>query len=356
VPSASQLTPNTTALNPLANASANALWPAPTPFNQTQWYFDPNLKDPYSMQWNFGIQHQFSASTIMSANYVGSGTRRVDIGTFYNTALTPGPGSPTARSLYPYAGATYWDRAWGRSDYEALQFSLEKRYTNGLAYILAYTRSKAIDMVCSGYYGTEGCAGQNAYDMAADRSVSGFDIPNLFSFSWVYELPIGKGKALDTGHAALNYILGNWQVNGITVLRSGQPYTVTLTGDSANIGDSKTYLRPNLVGNTTPANLTANGWLLRSGFAIPPQYSFGNLGRNTFRSDWGKNVDLSIFRRFPIQESLALEFRAEAFNVFNVTTFGLPNGNLSDAVNFGKVTTVAQQQPRELQLSMKLSF
>jgi hypothetical protein len=355
VASATQLTPNVSALNPLAGASANALWPAPTPFNQVQWYVDPNLRDPYSMQWNFGIQHQFSQSTLLSVNYVGSGSRHLDLGTFYNTALTPGPGSPQARSLFPWAGATYWDRPWGTSDYEAFQLSFERRYTNGLAYTLAYTRSKSIDEACSGYYGTEGCSSQNAYNTSLDRSVSGFDIPNLFSFTWVYDLPFGKGKSFSTGKPILDYIVGNWQLNGITVLRSGQPYSVTLTGDSANIGDSKTYLRPNLVGNTTPANLTATDWILKSGFSAPAPFTFGNLGRNTFRSDWGKNVDFSLFRQFPIKEKLTLEFRAEAFNVFNVTTFGLPNSNFSDA-NFGKVTSVAGQQPRELQLSAKLRF
>jgi hypothetical protein len=354
VPSTTQLTPNTTALDPLAGSSAHALWPAATPFNQVQWYFDPNLKDPYSMQWNFGIQHQLSASTVVSANYVGSGSRRVDIGTFYNTALTPGPGNPQARSLFPYAGATYWDRSWNNSNYQALQVSVDRRFAGGFAYTLAYTRSKAIDVGCSGYYGTEGCSSQDAYNTSLDRSVAGFDIPNLFSFSWVYEVPFGKNK-LSTGHSVLDYIIGNWQVNGITALRSGQPYSVTLTGDSANIGDSKTYLRPNLVGNTTPANLTPSQWILASGFAAPPAFTFGDLGRNTFRSDWGKDVDLSLFRQFPIKEWMTLEFRAEAFNVFNVTTFGLPDSNLSDA-NFGKVTTLAQTPPRELQFSVKIRF
>ena len=356
VPSSGNLNPQTTALNPLAGASANALWPSPTPFNQTQWYFDPNMRDPYSMQWNFGIQHQLNASTVISANYVGNATRRVDVGTFYNTAVTPGPGDPTQRSLFPWAGATYWDRPWAKSEYEGFQLSVQRRFTDGLAYTLSYTRSKAIDMACSGYYGTEGCSSLNAYNIEADRSVAGFDIPNLFSFIWVYELPFGTGKHFRTNNSVIDYIIGNWQVNGISQLRSGQPYSVTVTGDSANIGDSKTYLRPNLVGNTTPQNLTPQDWILRSGFAAPPAFQFGNLGRNTFRSDWGKNLDLSVFREFPIEERFRLQLRVEAFNVLNVTTYGLPNANFSSPTTFGQVTTLAGQQPRQLQLSLKALF
>ena len=86
--------------NCYCNAS-NSLYPAPTPFNQVQWFMDPYAKNPYSMQWNFGIQHQFTETQVVSANYVGSGSRRTNVGGYYNTALTPGPGDPQARALYP---------------------------------------------------------------------------------------------------------------------------------------------------------------------------------------------------------------------------------------------------------------
>ena len=91
-PSTSQLAPAVTATDPYANAGANALWPSPTPFNAVQWYYDPKLRDPYSEQWNFGVEHQFGSAAVVSVNYVGSATHRMDIGTFYNTAETPGPG------------------------------------------------------------------------------------------------------------------------------------------------------------------------------------------------------------------------------------------------------------------------
>ena len=115
---------------------------AATPFNQVQWFYDPHIKNPYSEQWNFGVQRQLNNSTALTLDYVGSSTHRANIGGYYNTALTPGPGDPQTRSLYTYAAPTFYDRSIGFADYNALQFQLDKRYTNGLSYQVAYTYSK----------------------------------------------------------------------------------------------------------------------------------------------------------------------------------------------------------------------
>jgi hypothetical protein len=352
-PTAASPTPTVKVTNPLANAG-NALWPTPTPFTAVQWFYDPNQKDPYSMQWNFGIQHQVNTTTLAEVTYMGMGARRVDIGTFYNTALTPGPGSPQSRSLYPYIIPTYWDRSWARSNYEGVSVSLRKTFSDGFALGVAYTRSKTIDMGCDGYFGTEYCSSQDPYHLSMDRSVAGFSIPNYLAVNWLWAVPIGKGQALTTHNSVLDYIIGNWQLDGISSMRSGQPYSVILAGDIANTGNQSNYMRPNLVGDPTPPHQNATTWLLGSAFQSPPAFTFGGLGRNTYRGDWFKGVDLSLFRRFPISERLTFEFRGDAFNVFNVTSYATPNNNLSNA-NFGQVTTLANQ-PRQLQLSGRLRF
>ncbi|HZT32656.1 MAG TPA: TonB-dependent receptor [Bryobacteraceae bacterium] len=343
------VTPTIKATNPFPSG----LFPEPTPFNQVQWFMDPNDQNAYSMQWNFGIQHQVNTNTVVSASYVGSGSRRLNLGGYYNVALTPGPGDPRARSLYPYIAPTYYDRSWGRSSYHSFQFMLDKHFSNGLAYMLSYTWSKAIDIGCSGWFGVEGCSVQDPYHFNNDRGVSGFDVPHVLTVNWLYQLPIGKDKWLHTGNRAADYILGNWQLNGITVLRSGIPYTVMVSGDIANTGNTG-YERLNLVGNPTPANQGPNQWLVRSAFAVPAPYTFGALGRDAFRSDWSKNVDLSIFRQFPIRESKSLEFRAEAFNVFNVTVYNAPVTDFSSP-NFGRVLGI-NNSPRQLQLGAKIIF
>jgi hypothetical protein len=255
--------------------------------------------------------------------------------------------------LFPYIAPTYYDRSWGRSNYNSLQFMLNKHYSNGLAYMISYTWSKSIDIGCSGWFGVEGCSVQDPYHFNNDRSVSGFDVPHVLTVSWLYQLPIGKDKFLHTGSRVADYILGNWQVNGITALRSGIPYTVMVSGDVANTGNTG-YERLNLIGNPTPANQGPGQWLVRSAFAVPAPYTFGALGRYPFRADWSKNVDLSIFRQFSIRESKALEFRAEAFNVFNNTVYNAPTADFNSP-NFGKVLSIANS-PRQLQLGAKIIF
>jgi outer membrane receptor protein involved in Fe transport len=347
-PVPAQPTPSIKGTNPFPTG----LLPAPTPFNQVQWFMDPHAKNPYSMQWNFGIQHQLNQATVITTNYVGSGSRRLDIGGFYNTALTPGPGNPRDRSPFPYIAPTFYDRSWGRSNYHALQFLLDKKFSRGLVYMVSYTWSKSIDIGCSGWYGVEGCSVQDPYHFNNDRSVSGFDVPHLLSVNWVYQLPIGQGKAFDLANKPANYILGNWQINGIASLRSGQAYSLSVSGDIPNTGN--TVVRPNVVGDWEVSEPTPERWFNTSAFAPPEPFTFGNVGRNAMRADWIRNFDLSVFRQFPFAENKSIEFRAEAFNTFNTPIFGTPTSNIS-STNFGRVLGTATRS-RQLQLGLKLFY
>jgi hypothetical protein len=139
-PSSTSATPTTSGQDPFAGGGGG-LFPAPTPFNQVLWFYDPHLKNPYSMQWNFGVQRELNSSTTVNVNYVGSGSRRLNVGGYYNTALTPGPGDPQKRAPYPYIAPTFYDRSIGNGNYHALQIGVNKRYSNGLAYQVAYTYS-----------------------------------------------------------------------------------------------------------------------------------------------------------------------------------------------------------------------
>jgi hypothetical protein len=335
------------------------LLPEATPFNQVQWFMDPLAKNPYSLQWNFGVQHQLDSTSVVTANYVGSGSRRTDVGGYYNVALTPGPGNPRDRAPYPYIGPTFYDRSWGTSSYNSFQFDLNKRMSSGLILMVAYTWSKSMDTGASGWYGVEGQSVQNPYDLRKDaHSVSGFDVPHVFSLNALYELPIGRGKALSTGNNTVDYIVGGWQINGITVLRSGQPYNLSVNGDTANTGSASGYLRPNVVGDWHVSSPTPDAWFNKNAFAAPPAYTFGNVGRYALRSDGLVNFDVSVFRKFPLgrEGARGLEFRAEAFNVFNHVTFAPPTANFSN-VNFGRVLGIAGgTAPRQLQLGLKIYF
>ncbi len=350
-PVAGTPTPVVNGRNPFA--TGGGAFPAATPFDQVQWYMDPYAKNPYSMQWNFGVAKQLNDSTTIGLDYVGSGSRRLDLGGYYNVALTPGPGNPTLRQPYPYIHPTYYDRSWGRGNYNALQFSLNKRFNRGLAYQVAYTWSKSIDIGSSGWYGVEGQSVQDPYHFNNDRSVSGFDLTHVLTVNTLYELPFGTGKKFATGKRVTDYLLGGWQVNAIGSGRSGQPYNLSVPGDSANTGNTG-YLRPNLVGNPNNPNPNRDQWFNKAAFAAPAAYTFGNLGRFALRTAAFWNVDMSVFREFRFLESRALEFRAEAFNLPNTAILGTPNGNLLN-VNFGKITGTANSE-RTLQLGVKIKF
>jgi hypothetical protein len=141
-------------------------------------------------------------------------------------------------------------------------------------------------------------------------------------------------------------------LNAIGILHSGSPYDVIYEGDLANTGN--TFVRANLVGNPTPRDRTPAGWINTSAFAVPAPYTFGNLGRNSLRSDWYGNLDCSVFRQFPMGDRLQLEFRAEAFNATNSVVFAAP-ANVINAPGFGVVTSTANM-PRQVQVALKLTF
>jgi outer membrane receptor protein involved in Fe transport len=351
VPIAGAATPTVIGQNPFA--LGGGAFPAPTPFQQVQWYMDPYAKNPYSMQWNFGVAKQLNDSTTVSVDYVGSGSRRLDLGGYYNVALTPGPGDPTLRQPYPYIHPTYYDRSWGRGNYNALQFNLNKRFNRGFAYQVAYTWSRSIDIGSSGWYGVEGQSVQDPYHFNNDRSVSGFDLTQVLSVNTLYELPFGKGKPLATGNRAVDYLIGGWQVNAIGTARSGQPYNLSVPGDSANTGNTG-YLRPNVIGDPTLSNPTRDQWFNRAAFAPPAAFTFGNLGRYALRSSAFWDVDASVFREFRFLESRSLEFRVETFNLPNTVILSTPTGSITDP-NFGKITTTANSE-RTLQLGVKIKF
>lgn len=351
-PTAAQPTPSIRGINPFP---AGAL-PQATPFEQVQWYMDPNFQNPYSMQWNFGVQHQIANDTVLTVNYVGSGSRRLDIGGFYNVATTPGPGNFRERAPFPYIRPTYYDRSWGRGNYNGLQILLDKRFRSGFAYMVNYTYSKSIDIGCSGWYGVEGCSIQDPYKFNNDRSVSGFDLTQVATMNFVYDMPFGKGKRFSTNTAA-DHVLGGWRVNGIIRLSSGQPYNLQINGDLANTGNNN-YLRLNFNGNPRLDNPTTGRWFDTSAVSAPANFTFGNSGRFRMRSDGWENFDLSLFREFGLGflgEGRRLELRVEGFNMFNHPVYASPNANLSNQQLFGRVTNQANQ-PRQLQLGARFVF
>jgi hypothetical protein len=280
-----------------------------------------------------------------------------------NAAAYPGPGSidqVDQRRPFPYIPtAFYYSVADGRSSYNSMQVEVNRRFSGGWMLLAAYTWSKVMDNGNSGWFGAEnGPSGsssiQNTYDWASNRSVSSYNIPHNFWVSGTWEPPVGKGKKF-VQQGPLSWIIGNWRADFINSIRSGQPWNPMVPGDLANVGRYDEYLRPNLIGNPYPANQTAEMWVNPAAFGIP-QFSFGNVGRNSFRSKAVYRTDLAMVKQFKLHESTSLEFRAEAFNIFNIMNYGVPNAELSQP-NFGAISNLADQQyPRQFQFGLRLTF
>ena len=394
--------PSVFAENPLQGANTT---PLPTPFEQNNWFVDPKIKNPYSDQWNFGVQEALTPSSTLTVNYVGSNGHRLDVGitgnqatvpdptgkllvpsvSCYTTTCTPALVAAQGRFPFPYQVPTHYDESVGISWYDALQVSLNQKTSHGLTYLLSYTWSKTLDIASDGWFSADGSSVQDPYHLNHDKSLAGFDVPQIFTAHWVYDLPFGSGKRFATGHRALDAIVGGWQVNGIVNFTSGQLYNVSAANSIPNVGSGGAE-RANLVGDPnsgacpTGAALGTRGcWFNMAAFAVPSTGTYGSFSRNVLRGDGRNNLDLSVFRNFPITERTRLEFRAEAFNVTNSPIWGNPNSNIStnlkclktgpvqapcttgsiDPVNntFGVVTgTATGYAPRQLQFAMKFYF
>jgi len=348
----SGLNPNmltATMADPLKLGGGGGIVYPPVTFNQvSQWMVDPKFKTPYMDQWNFGVQWQFQTNTVLDVNYVGSVGRRLDWGPVQNVA-TPGPGNPTDRQPYPYMLPQWFDQSVGSSRYNALQVSLNKRAGHGVAFLLSYTLSRSTDDGCSADIGAD-CNVQNVYNRAQDTQVSAFNETNVFSASFTAQSPFNHSS-----NKFVSTVAGGWSLNGILQLNSGLPFTVTTSTAVANDGGYNEE-RANLVGNPNSGGGTVAEWFNTAAYAYPAPYTFGNSKGNSLLSDWGKNLDISLFRQFYIGsgEKRYFQFRVEAFNVLNNVVFNAPDSNLGDTT-FGQVTG-QRNTPRQLQLGLKFYF
>jgi hypothetical protein len=354
-PSSTSPSPTLNYQNPFGSGNSGLI-PAPTPFDQVDFFYDPHRKNPRSMQWNFGGERQLNASTALTLNYVGMSSQHLDVGGFYNTALTPGPGDPQSRSPYPYIVPTLYDRSAGSASYNGLQFLLAKRYSDGWSYSVAYTWSKAINIGTDGWFDSEGGVPQDPYAPGAygGRGVAGFDVTNMLSVDTLNEVPIGRGRRFSTGNSVLDYALGNWQINNIFIAHSGQPFNPKISSDIANTGNGDVYETANLIGNPSGPK-TASEWFNTAAYITPPGYTYGTTSRNSLRSAGSWDLDSSLFRQFPIGEGRQFEFRAEAFNLFNHPVLGIPISDLNTGPLFGTINSTASTA-RELQLALRFVF
>jgi len=313
-------------------------------------YFDPkNYPDGYMQQWSLDIGRELVPNLLIDLAYVGSKGTKLDNGRNMNQAVL-GPGSIASRRPYPSIGTITQFMAAGNSNYNSFQFKSEKRFSGGLSFLSSYTWSKSIDTASKW-----GSSGLNAYNLRLERGLSDFDVRHRWSFSHTYEFPFGSGRRyMSSAKAIEQAFLGGWQVSGILSLQSGNPLTVALATDRANIGTSTQrpdqIADPNLHGKGTPSQ-----WFNTAAFALPAAGTFGNAGRNTIQGPPIKNMDLAFMKKFVINEHQYFQFRAEAFNLTNHTNFDNPNTTFGGQT-FGRILSANIGHNRQIQLGGKFYF
>jgi hypothetical protein len=319
-----------------------------------------DFRTGYAQQFNLQIQQELPSEMVFKIGYVGNVNSRLDTTFDYNQPF-PGPGAPGPRrpliNIAPNVVGVTYNTTDANSHYHSLQTTIERRFTSNLGFLAAYTWSHAIDTTANAFGGAaNGPFPQDIRNRGADRGTSGFDIQHRFTYSTNYNLPIGKGQAVDFNNAVLNNVIGGWKTNGIFTWQSGLPYTPTLNSSVSNAGGS----RPDLLRDATLDNPDRARWFDTSfktadaAWGEPAQFTFGNAGRNILRGPGRVNVDFSLFKDIPITERFNLQFRAEMFNIFNTPQFGLPNSAIGNP-SAGVITSIVGN-PRQIQMGLRLAF
>jgi hypothetical protein len=266
------------------------------------------------------------------------------------------------RPFPQFTGVSAVNSTRGASTYHAFEVQAEKRMGRGVSFTAAYTFSKLIDDVNSGFAGESLSSGGGVQDfnnLRAERSVSNIDQPQRFVVSYLWQLPFGPGKRFAGSSGGLaGRIVGGWQLGGLLTIASGPPLGVTCATNSTHSEGGG--CRPNLVGDPRldADQRTTGRFFNTSAFAQPDAFTFGNAGRfiPSLRGDGTKNFDFSLFKTTPVTEHTKLEFRGEFFNLFNRPQFAPPNTSFAPTnTKFGTVSSQANL-PRDIQLAMKLYF
>ncbi|HEY1948048.1 MAG TPA: carboxypeptidase regulatory-like domain-containing protein [Bryobacteraceae bacterium] len=297
---------------------------------------------PVLQKYSLGIQRQLPAGLVLDASYVGSQGSHLILTEDTNqpiasATVASGAVSPNAVRPYPGFAAINSYTTSGTSNYNSLQVSVVKRLSRSFSVEGAYTFSKMIDDVTT--------PANSHAPLSVERGIDSFDRTHVLTLSYVWQIPFAHSL---TGFG--QKVLDGWQISGITSAESGNPLTPVLSVDRAGTGDGSQ--RPNVIGPVAMPE-TLLSWFNPLAFSLPALGTFGNAGRSLV---WGPgffNTDLSVSKRAVIRENIALQFRAEFFNVFNHTQFaGI--GTTFGAGTFGQVTSA--RDPRITQFGLRLTF
>ncbi len=356
-----------------------------------------NPLNPYVQQYSLSVQRELARNTTLEVNYVGNKASnlldRTNINqpnsvaslSFCNQKDSSGNyinlnnGDCPTNTRRPYSNLTSFatlDSRWtGYSNYNAANIKLERRSAD-LAAVVVYTYSKSMDdkSAAAGIGATNGFAGHlNDHNPGLDYARSDFDVGQRLVASYVWNLPIGKGKKfLGSVSAPVNALVGGFSLTGIATFQKGFPFSI-MASDLFGLNNTFTQ-RANLVGDPN-SGVTRNptSWFNRAAFAQPLAGQFGTSGRNILRGPGINNFDMGMGKTISLYDRVNLQLRLESFNTFNHTQYGIDpasssalgdagiDTNINDQAslgsssnNFGKATSA--RPGRILQLGAKISF
>ncbi len=353
---------------------------------------EENRPTPYMQQWTLGLQYELSPNNSVEATYVGNHGVKLPFGSIQRNTLSPEalrlgdslldpvtnpffgfisssscgldgatvPRRQLLRAFPQYCNVSHRMPPAGFSRYDSVQFTFTHRWSQGLHFLASYTISKFLDDTAGPGAWSLGASNnlQNPFDLSAEKSLNGGDIPQSLVLSYIYELPFGHGKSSGNNLSKpLNAILGGWQVSGIAAFKDGFPLAIRNgTNNSGSLGGGQ---RPNIIGDASISNPTIDRWFnsdTGAAFAQPDPFTFGNGPRtmSNLRSHGFNNWDLSIMKWWrPSAEQLRVQFRFEMYNAFNRTWLYVPNTSFG-STSFGRITSAGP--PRSIQFGLKVYF
>jgi hypothetical protein len=317
----------------------------PTPFAM-----DPENVTASVRQWNVNVQQSIGAGLVVEAAYTGSRSQN-EHKRFNLNQPREGTAPQADRLPYPrFAPGILTSSDTGHGEFHGVSFRVDKRFSQGLFFNGSYQFSRNRDNN-SGEIEANDTA--FAWDHEADWALSRYDRTHRSAIAFGYELPWGQGRRWLSGSGLLQHLLGNWQVAGAVRIQSGIPFTVSVSplqtlGSFVPARADFAPGREEDRGALDDASPTR--WFDISAYVVPPAGFQGRAGRNTLRGPGFRKTDVSFSKRFPFGNTKRLEFRAEIYNLFNNTNFGLPGGNISNPTA-GVITTA--DEARSMQFGAK---
>ena len=349
--------------------------------------YPQNIQPAYVQEWNLTVQYALTQSTSLQVAYLGEQGQHIeDYGNLNQYTVN---GDPTSAPYYnnPYIGANGIDSSLGigsnillitesraTANYNALQVVLRQHLSHGLEFTLNYTYGRALTNSLGNYaLNVNGYSGafQNYYNSAADYGPAGYDVHHNVSGTGVYALPVGHGQQFLSGaNRVVDEAIGGWKIAVAGVGYSGFPETITGGSNNSNSYGSN---RVNQYRKLKISHHGINNWFgtdpsatpcttpgVDNGicaFGVPAVNAFGTSSNGSVRGPGYLNVDASIFKSFTIFREQAFQFRFDAFNAFNIVSYGNPDTTLTDAT-FGQIASQnsIRSQERRFQFSGKYSF